>query len=74
MKQHIIRVIKEMIIMEVLLIHYLLKKMAESKFLNSKHRMHLILVYRNLGKLMKKIKFYLKTDKYIRHKKTIVFM
>jgi hypothetical protein len=46
MKQHIIRVIKEMI-MEVLLIHYLLKEMEELKYLNSKQKMRLIQVFRN---------------------------
>lgn len=73
MRQHIIRGILEMS-MEALLIQYHHKVMGEWKFSNSKLRMYLIPASRKSGKIMKKTKFYHKTGKYFRHKKTIAFI
>lgn len=60
--------------MEALLIQYHHKVMGEWKFSSSKLRMYLIPASRKSGKIMKKTKFYYKTGKYFRHKKTIAFI
>jgi hypothetical protein len=47
--------------------------MEESRFLSSKLKIYSIPAFKNSGKSMNKIKFYLKTEKYFRHKKIIAF-
>jgi hypothetical protein len=60
--------------MEALSIQYHHKVMGEWRFSSNKLKMYLIPACKKSGKIMKKIKFYHKTENYFRHKKTIAFI